>query len=252
MLEQALVDATALKEAALKSAQAAVLEAAQPKIEETIKALLEQDDPAADEEGLDDLLGGDADAMGMGGDMGAGEVGDIAGGLSMAVQDGEKMCACPDEEEEIEIDFGELERQMVADEGAPEMGQEDLAQGLDLSGAGDELGAEIGLHAEPGAMEDEEDIDLDEDVLSSLMEAEDEEIEEAKMTADMMALASRDAHRDYKKQQQTQKPAKPAPRHKSLGQDFDLDTGDDSSLELAREGKMIVTKEKLIFFFRKL
>jgi len=335
MLEQALVDATALKEAALKSAQAAVLEAAQPKIEETVKALLEQED----EEGLDDLLGGGAPDMGA--DMGAGEVGDVAGGLSMAIQDGENMCSCPDEDEEIEIDFGELERQMVADEGAPAMGQEDLAQGLNLSGPGDELGAEMGLGAEPGAMEDEEDIDLDEDILSSLLEEEDKDkedieeglfgnmfggkkktvqdmqsdiqgsmgeviaqaeeikaalaekgitdydakiaqaaaqhaqnpddlrsivsyarvlgdalsaatggVEEAKMTDDMMALASKDAHRDYMKDKGAQKPSKPAPRHKSLGQDFDLDTGDDTPLELAREGKMIVTKENLMEIVR--
>ena len=253
MLEQALVDATALKEAALKKAEAAVLEAAKPKIEETLKALLE-----AEGDELEDLLGDDelgVDPLDdpLGGDPGPGEVGGVMDNLTMGITAGEKMCACPDEEEEIEIDFGELERQMAADEqgGEPgtEMGQDDLAADLNLSPPDDELGAEMGQDDQ----EDEFDIDeeyLAEEIASALKEEEecDEEVdpvEEAKMTRDMIAAASADAHRDYKRQQATATPEKERPRHKSLGQEFDLDTGDDAPLELA-EGEMIVTKEKLM------
>jgi len=360
MLEQALVDATALREAALKSAEAAVLEAAQPKIEETLKALLEQDE----EDGLDDLLGGGGG--GLEPDMGAGEVGGVADSLPLGVTDGENMCPCPDEEEEIEIDFGELERQMASDEQAADMGQAELAQDLNLSAPGDELGAEMGA-------EDEEEIDLDEETLFSILAENDGEeegesghpdkechsahpnmthaewthkgnieegflsklfgggdknpvqsmkgdmmgsmkdtiaaadnikaalaqqgitdfdqkiesygadyeanpndvrsivpyalvlsdalkainlggegdMEEAKMTRDMIAQASKDAHMAHLASKGDQPEAKPAPRHKSMGQEFDLDADDElSSLELAREGKMIVTKEKLMEIVR--
>lgn len=271
MLEQAIADATALKEAALKKAEAAVLEAAKPKIEESLRSLLEQED----EEGLDDLLGGGGP---MEPDMGPGEVSGLADNVPMGVTDGENMCPCPDEEEEIEIDFGELERQMAADEQADSMGQEDLAQGLDLSAPDDTLG--VGMDAG----EEEEDVELEEEILSALFENgdavealseeehcdddnmtsrermhrgdieeldENEDVtEEAKMTRDMMALASKDAHQDYMKTKGDRPEKKPAPRHKSMGQEFDLDTGDDTSLELAREGKIVVSQEKLMEIVR--
>lgn len=276
MLEQAMVDATALRDAALKKAEAAVLEESKPKVEEALKALLEQE-----EDELGDLLGGGGPAEP---DMGPGEVSGVADTLSLGVTAGENMCPCPEEEEEIEIDFGELERQMAADEQAGEMGQDDLAQDLNLTPPGDEIDIEMG----PEGEEEEEEIDLDEDVLAALMENGDAveaiseekehegdcehahagmthaewthkgnleentgEVEEAKMSADMLAQASRDAHLDYMKSQGAQKkPDKPTPRHKSMGQEFELDPGDDSSLELAREGKVIVSKEKLMEIVR--
>lgn len=159
MLEQALIDAEALKEAAYKKAEAALLENAKPQIEEAVKQLLEQDDEMSSLDMMD--AGGLGDAP----DMGSGEVGGLADNLSLGIQGGEKMCACPEEDEEVEIDFAELERQMVADE-APEedvMGQDDLAQGLNLSGPEDDLGVPMGG-------EDEEELDLDEDLLSALLE----------------------------------------------------------------------------------
>lgn len=256
MLEQALVDAAALKDAALKKAELAVLEDAKPKIEERLRKLFEAE---GEEDELDALMGDEA----MGGapvaDMGAGEVGDVAGGLSMGITDGEKMCPCPDQEEEIEIDFGELERQMAADEqSSDEMGQADLAQDLNLSAPGDELGASM----EPE--EEEEEFDLSEETLAALFEEtevdeacspnkkmthaeythkgdlddDDDTVEEAKMSPEMRSQMSADAHADFMKNKGAQAPTKPAPKHKSMGQEFELDPGDDKELELAREAKI--------------
>lgn len=376
MLTQAMVDASALKDAALKKAQAKVLEEAKPKIEEALKVLLEQD-----EEEFDALLGGDA---GGGADMGPGETGNIAGAISMGISDGENMCPCAEEEEEIEIDFGELERQMAADEGTGDMGtmggQEDLAQDLNLTppepeaaglGVGDEEDEELEedsfltegdlleflsenmaggvdpssaplghpeqpchaahpemTHAEwthKGDLHDDDDLDalaegflsnmfggkkksgingMKGDMMSSMkgVIAQAEEIkarlaqtgntsldqkiaereagyladpnsneyivkyslvlsdalelidaggvaQEAKMTPDMAAAASKDAHRDYMRDQGSTQPQAPAPKHKSMGQEFDFDGGDDEPLELA-EGQIIITKEKLMEIVR--
>ena len=63
MLEQAIVDAGALREAAIQSAEQAVVEQYSNQIKETVKQLLEQDE-----------LGGDlglGDDLGLGGEEGA-------------------------------------------------------------------------------------------------------------------------------------------------------------------------------------
>ena len=59
MLEQAIIDAEALKEAALQNAEQAVIEKYQAEIKNAVEALLEQDeeddplaDPLDDEDGL--------------------------------------------------------------------------------------------------------------------------------------------------------------------------------------------------------
>lgn len=295
MLDKVLVDANALREAALKSAEAAVLEKAAPKIREAVNALLEQDE--GEEGELDDLLGGGAPGLEV--DMGPGEVGGMANNLPMGVQDGENLCACPEEDEEIEINFDELEKQMAADEETPTMGQTDLAQGLDLSEPGEDLGVPMG--------DEEDEFDLDEDIISALLEdtvSEDRvsekqpskmpekkemsvkkekkyrdlhkedvseekdhpgkscnkahpkmthaefthkgEVDEARMSKDMMSQMSKDAHVDYLRNKAAEKPKKKlAPKHKSMGQEFELEPGTDEPLSLAREGKMIVSKENL-------
>jgi hypothetical protein len=172
MLEQALVDAAALKDAALKKAEAAVLESAAPKIREAVNALLEQDEPDGEEDLLD--LGDDG-GMGMPGpDMGPGEVGSMASEVPMGIQDGENLCPCPDNEEEIEIDFNELEKQMAADEQASEMGQTDLAQSLDLGDAG---AADASPEDAALGMPDEDELELSEDTLFEIL-SEDEDVTE--------------------------------------------------------------------------
>jgi len=59
MLEQAIIDATALKEAAIKNAEAAIIEKYAPEVKKAVETLLEQpeeEDPlAADPMGMDPL-----------------------------------------------------------------------------------------------------------------------------------------------------------------------------------------------------
>lgn len=117
LLEQAIIDAAALKEAALKNAEATVLEKYAPEVKKAVESLLEQ--PAEPM----------ADPMA----MGAPPMDPTAGGIEtdvdakLAATDGEEMCACPDDgdKDEIEVDFAELES-MISGEEEPEEDQEEL------------------------------------------------------------------------------------------------------------------------------
>ena len=152
MLEQAIVDADALKETALKSAESAILEKYSYEVKEAIDSLLEQEDDL----GLDDLggLGGDEELeeedLGLGGmdDFGAEEgpvTADTIPDATPAVTDGESLCACPEEDEEITIDFNQL---------AAAIEQEEDALGGGGLGAEPELG---GFGGDAFALEESED-----------------------------------------------------------------------------------------------
>ena len=147
MLKQAIVDAKTLKEAAFKIAEDSLLDKYSLQIKEAVNVILEQDDPAEDEE-LGDMFG----AAGAGADQGRG-VADDDINLPLAVTDGEQLCACPDEGEEIEIDFDALEQQM----------RDDGFQGEDTIGH-EELAGELGL--EDGS---DEELDLDEQALAEML-----------------------------------------------------------------------------------
>ena len=109
MLEQAIVDAEALKEAALQNAEQSVIEKYQSEIKNAVEALLEQDeeDPFEDEEPLND-----EDGLDLEGDLESDE--DLAQQMPLASTEGDKLCPCPDDEEEVEIDFDQLAQQMQA------------------------------------------------------------------------------------------------------------------------------------------
>jgi len=99
MLEKAIIDAKALKEAALKSAEAEIVEKYAPEVKRVMENILEAEDE-------------DMGAM----DMGADAVEDeTAMSLPLAAAAGENACACPDEEEEIVLDLPGLAA-VVADE----------------------------------------------------------------------------------------------------------------------------------------
>ena len=98
LLEQAIIDATALKEAALKNAEAQVLERYSTEVKDAIKNLLEQD------EGFNSPVASEAPTSGING----GNVGDQ---MTQAYKDGQKMCPCPDNEERltINLEIGDIE-----------------------------------------------------------------------------------------------------------------------------------------------
>tara|TARA_R110000824_G_scaffold247867_1_gene436922 strand:- start:11560 stop:12576 length:1017 start_codon:yes stop_codon:yes gene_type:complete len=102
MLEQAIIDAKALKEAALKSAEAEIVDKYAPEVKRVMENILE----AEDEEDLDPMdMGFDAPAV----------EDETAMNLPLAAAAGESACACPDEEEEIVLDLPGLAA-LVADE----------------------------------------------------------------------------------------------------------------------------------------
>ena len=135
LLEQAIVDAAALKEAALKSAETAILEKYAPEVKNAIASLLEQDEPLdlEEPEAMEDV--------------------------PLAAAEEAPLCPCPDDEEEIEIDFDQL--QAMADELA----------------AGEPESAEM-LATEFGAEEEEEGFDLTEAIVEAIESEEDVELEE--------------------------------------------------------------------------
>jgi len=100
MLEQAIVDAKALKEAALKNAEAAIIEKYAPEVKKAVQALLEQPE--------DELAA--ADPLDMGGDLGGEEGLETDIDAPLAATDGEDLCPCPDEDEPIEVDFEDLRK----------------------------------------------------------------------------------------------------------------------------------------------
>ena len=144
MLEQAIIDAGALKEAAIKNAEAAVIEKYSVDIKEAVDSLLEEDELELGEAEDDLGLGGDLGGMGMGD-----EAGDVLPDITPAATDGENLCPCPDEQEEVIVDFEQLAAAADA-----ESGLDPLAPGSEPEFPGAE---EAGLDSELGLDDEEED-----------------------------------------------------------------------------------------------
>ena len=126
MLEQALVDASALKEADRKNAETAILERYAADVKSTMDSLLEAEDDFADAEPVEDPEDQIPDAA----------------------TEGEKLCPCPDEEEVKTFTFsmGDLRDALENLEGEEPMeDSEDLA--IDL-GAEEEGEEELALQEE--------------------------------------------------------------------------------------------------------
>ena len=156
MLQEAIIDAEALKEAALRNAEQAIVEKYEAEIKEAVTALLEQpeaeDDPLA--MGEEDPLAMGEDPLAMGAEPGMEDDEAVADQLAPAAVDGENLCPCPDLEDPanktVEIDLDQLVAAAEAEEAAEE-----------------ESEAEMGL---AGGLSLEEEIDLDENILSKLIE----------------------------------------------------------------------------------
>ena len=98
LLEQAIIDATALKEAALKNAEAQVLERYSTDVKEALKNLLEQEEGFT-EPSATEPTGTGTSATGMGGGA------NIKNQTPSAFRDGQKLCACPEDKEQVTIDL---------------------------------------------------------------------------------------------------------------------------------------------------
>jgi len=152
MLEQAIIDAEALKEAAIKNAEAAIIEKYSRDIKNAVDYLLEAEGEE-DDLGLEDLGAGDEI-----GDMSMSPPEDVLPGVTSAVTDGEKLCPCPDDGEEIVVDFNQLaamaDAEMGGDMNAPGSTEPDM--GLDMDGLLDD--------------EEEEEVPLTEELIASTIE----------------------------------------------------------------------------------
>ena len=150
MLEQAIIDAKALKEAALKSAETTILEKYSSEIKEAVSTLLEQSD----------AMQGPADD---------GFIKDVPPAYSNPELDGPKM------DEEITIDFDALkakleEEELAGEEATPEelIPAEETAEEF---AAGPEIpGAEALPAAPEGMLEEDEEIEIDSDNLKNMLE----------------------------------------------------------------------------------
>ena len=101
MLEQAIIDAEALREAALKSAEQSIIEKYSEEVKTAIDQLLEQ--PEDEISGLDF-----EDAAGDASEGPTDEFPDVP----RADTDGDDMCPCPDEGEEIVIDLMKIAQEL--------------------------------------------------------------------------------------------------------------------------------------------
>jgi len=151
MLEQAIVDAEALREAALKNAEQNIIEKYSEEVKTAVQSLLEQPE---DEAGMTDI--GDAEV-----DVAA----DFAD-VPRADTDGENLCACPEEGGKVTIDLdaiaADLDNQMQDPEalaGEIEAGLEDEDEEEDEE--------EIDLNL---SLQEDVDLDIPEELIAQIME----------------------------------------------------------------------------------
>jgi hypothetical protein len=184
LLEEAIVDAKALKEAALKSAQETILEKYNPEVKKALEnLLLEQDEEMGGDPALDpdmDALNGDPSAPLQTG-------GTLDGQVPMAATNGMNLCPCPDNQKVIEVDFADLQKAMSSVDAASGM-TNDMSQPLaapmtpaEEAPAAPDVNANMAPEIPPEEGEEEplmedgvmdEEIELDEELINSLLEDE--------------------------------------------------------------------------------
>jgi len=164
LLEEAIVDATALKAAALKNAEAAVLERYSTEVRGAVDALLEQEDM--------DIMGLEED--------GAEEAPSASFIKKVPYAFQNEMIGAPGDEEILEIDFNELKTRIAEEEAAGiETSAADLNDSLEiaeeitdtmLDNDADRDAAELAGAADREELEEDMDIDLTEEMISDLIE----------------------------------------------------------------------------------
>jgi hypothetical protein len=158
MLEQAFIDASALREAALKSAETEVISKYSFEIKEAVSKIL--DEAPEDEMGLEE--------------PGMEEEPPAAGTIDadLASTEGETLCACPDEEQEITVDVDEL--LAMADEMEPDIEpalQEKIEEGEKMPMKADAEDADEDGDTDdevPAFLDEDIEIELDEDLLEKV------------------------------------------------------------------------------------
>lgn len=202
LLEQAIVDAQALRDSAFKSAQATLLEKFAPQVKEAVEKLLEQE---GDEEQA--MQGSPEDALAAqippGTDFGGqaqdssdkNYVSGKAKDIPRAAMDGEKLCPCPDDNEEVTLELNladladQLRMGMEAEEDEEDINMQPMLGGMqNQPAAAGGTGLTENLDLEEEQLEEELDenveVNLDEVLSESDEEDEEDEIEEGKNKAE--------------------------------------------------------------------
>jgi hypothetical protein len=201
LLEQAIVDAQALRDSAFKSAQATLLEKFAPQVKEAVEKLLEQE---GDEE--PGMQGSPEDALAAqippGTDFGGAPkdtsdknyVSGKAKDIPRAAMDGEKLCPCPDDNEEVTLELNladladQLRMGMEAEEDEEDINMQPMLGGMQNQPAAAggtglseslELDEELQEEAE-GELEENIEVNLDEVLSESEHEDDEEEVQEGK------------------------------------------------------------------------
>ena len=144
MLEQAIIDAEALREVALKNAESAVIEKYSTQIKEAVEEILTNPPLNEEEE-----------------EVGSEVIDNVAYAPADDHHEHDDDCGCPDrEEEEITLDLTDLLTQMRDDE---ESGSLDSSDMQDREEIADEIVSEETL---------DEEIELDEEILQNILEEE--------------------------------------------------------------------------------
>jgi len=160
LLKEAIVDAKALRNAALKTAESTIIEKYSDEVRTALDSLLEQEEDL----GLGADLGADpmAAAPMAAAEEPAAPVEEVADDVPLGAAEGEKLCGCPDEGEESKVTVDLDELQEAVDVLHREL-EEDLDEEIDLSS----------LNLEDLLSEDDEDED-EEDIEESITTGSDE------------------------------------------------------------------------------
>jgi len=162
MLEQAIVDAKALREAAVKSAEVELLDKYADEMKSAVTKLLEADEDLG--------FGGLEEEEPAGAPEGGPE------GAPPSFADGERLCPCPEDGQEIEVDFSELRADVEAAEAEGE------EEGVGLGGLGGEEDLGLGGEEEEGLglggeeEEEEDELALEENIMNALKSLATEEV----------------------------------------------------------------------------
>lgn len=168
LLEQAIIDAQELRDAALRNAETTILEKYNAEVRNMVESLLDEQE--------EDEMGMDMEPE-MPGDEGP--MDGVADQLEFGATAGQPMCPCPDDEVVMTLNLDDLRMMSDELEGTEAMGepmdQEELA--VDLGVAPEEEEEEVDLTAlaesldeEMEVDEEEEDMELDEADIKGLVE----------------------------------------------------------------------------------
>jgi hypothetical protein len=172
MLEQAVIDAQSLKEAAIKNAEREILEKYSSDVKQAVDALLEQDE-------VDPMAG-----------MANNEPDEMIGDINLKATEGETACPCPDEQEVVTIDLSGIV-DALRDE--PEEEEVDMSAMAEPAPEGEELETDLEALAEmldleeklsdkqEKVMDQDKDGDIDEKDLEALRAKKKETNEEVEL-----------------------------------------------------------------------